>query len=171
MEIITKLEDRFSLLEIAEVRGKTLLDIGVGPLAMIAARDFSCHVTSVDVSDEALQKAREEAKKENIHINFEREDATDLSYGDNSFDVVISYATLHHIASLEARKNFVKEAYRVAREKVVIVDFNEAGFPHSGDEYKIVDFNWLENELKLLSAVEKYEGAKMNLSICFKRKQ
>ena len=70
MEIITKLEDRFSLLEIAEVRGKTLLDIGVGPLAMIAARDFS----------------------------------------------------------------------------------------------------WLENELKLLSAVEKYEGDKMNLSICFKRK-
>ena len=70
MEIITKLEDRFSLLEIAEVRGKTLLDIGVGPLAMIAARDF----------------------------------------------------------------------------------------------------NWLKNELKLLSAVEKYEGDKMNLSICFKRK-
>jgi len=30
MKIITKLEDRFSLLEIAEVRGKTLLDIGVG---------------------------------------------------------------------------------------------------------------------------------------------
>jgi len=32
------------------------------------------------------------------------------------------------------------------------------------------DFSWLENELKLLSAVEKYEGDKMNLSICFKRK-
>ena len=45
MEIITKLEDRFRLLRIAEVRGKTLLDIGTDPLAVIAARDFDCRVT------------------------------------------------------------------------------------------------------------------------------
>ena len=122
------------------------------------------------MSDEALQKAREEAEKKHIHINFEREDATDLSYEDNSFDVAISYGALHHVSSLEARRDFVREAYRVASEKVIIADFNETGFPHSADEYKIVDFNWLEGELALLSKIEKYEGEKINFYICNKEK-
>lgn len=163
------LEDRYRLLEIAKARGKDLLDIGVGPLTVIAARDFGCRVTSIDVSEEALQKARAEAKEEGLVITFERHDATDLPYGDNSFDVVVSCRTLHHIPP-GARKTFISEAYRVAREKIVIADYNEVGFPHGADEYEIVDFRWLEEELSLLSEMETHEDGKINIYICNKEK-
>ena len=169
METIENLEDRSRLLEIAGVRGKTLLDIGVGPLAMIAVTNFGCRVTSIDVSDEALRKAREEAEKEGIRINFEREDAINLSYEDSSFEVVISYGALHHVSSLQARQNFIREACRVASEKVIIADFNEAGFPHTAVEYEVVDFDWLEEELGTLLEIKKYVGAQMNLYVCSRR--
>ncbi|MBN1445413.1 MAG: class I SAM-dependent methyltransferase [Candidatus Omnitrophica bacterium] len=146
-----------------------MLDIGTGLLAMVAAKDFNCNVTSIDISEEALGKAKKEALKENIKkINFEEEDATALSYKDNSFDVVVSYCALHHIP-LEKRKNFIHEAYRVARQRIVIADYNEAGFPHSAGEYTIVDFNWLKKELNALNPkTEEHEWEKIKIYTCLK---
>ena len=47
-------------------------------------------------------------------ITFVNGDATSLSYPDKSFDVVISYGTLHHIG-LDKRRKFIQEAYRIAK--------------------------------------------------------
>ena len=164
------LEERPKILEISKVRNKTLLDIGVGPLAVIAVRDFECNVTSIDIDKKVLEKAKEEITREGIakKINLEKEDATNLSYPNNKFDVAISYGTLHHIP-IEKRKKFIYELYRVSKEEIIIAEFNEQGFPHPDDEYKRVDLNWLENELKSLGKLDMYIGKKMNLYICFKK--
>jgi len=169
MEIIKNLRDRAKILELGKVKDKTLLDIGTGPLAKIAVKDFNCHVTSIDISNEQLEKAREEALKENISsIHFEKNNAIDMSYENNMFDVVISYGTLHHIP-VNKRKDFLIEVCRVARETIIIADFNEQGFPHSDNEYKKVDLKWLENELKSFNfEIEKYKGEEMEVFICHK---
>lgn len=111
------LDKRIEVLEKGGVRGKTLLDIGAGPLSFIAARSFNCKVTNIDVSKQALREAKKEAKKEKLNIEFEYADATDLPYEDNTFDMVISYAALHHI-NVVRRKDFICETYRVARENL-----------------------------------------------------
>jgi len=47
------------------------------------------------------------------------------------------------------------------------IGFNLA---HPGGEYKAVDLEWLEGELRSLGRVEKYTGREMNIYICFKSK-
>lgn len=162
--------NRKKLLEIGNVRNKSLLDIGVGELAIIAAKDFNCNVTSIDTDKGKLREAKQDVIKEKLKnkIRIEREDATNLSYSDNKFDISISYGALHH-TPIEKRGKFISELYRVSKEKVIIAEFNKFGFPHSEDEYKRVDLNWLEKKLNLLSLkVDKYQGKEMNIYICFK---
>lgn len=159
---------RTKVLEKGNVRNKTLLDIGAGPLAIIAARDFNCKVVNIDISEEKLKEVEREAINEGIKgIKFEQEDATNLSYKDNKFDVVVGYCVLHHIP-LNKRKKFVREVYRVAKEKIIISDYTLVGFNlvHSMQEYKPVNLNWLEKELNSLGRVERYPGREMNIYVC-----
>jgi ubiquinone/menaquinone biosynthesis C-methylase UbiE len=77
-------EDAEGLIERAEilkrwkVEDMTVLDIGAGPLAVIAARDFHCTVTNIDIFEDALRDAKRDAETE--RITFEVCDATSLSY-------------------------------------------------------------------------------------------
>jgi ubiquinone/menaquinone biosynthesis C-methylase UbiE len=159
------LVDRAAILKRWNVRNKHLLDIGVGPLAIIAARDFKCHVTTIDTSDGALLDAQREAEREGLarEITVEREDATSLTYQDNSFEVVVSYGVLHHIAP-KRRMQFILEVYRVAKEIVIIAELNADGFRkiHEFDDFTAVDLTWLERELNTLGDVDKYQGRLMD---------
>lgn len=162
-------DKRVEALEKGRVKNKTLLDIGVGSLSIIAARDFNCKVTNIDVSKQALEDAEKEARKEKLNIKFEFADATDLPYKNNTFDIVICYGALHHI-DLNKRINFVHETYRVAREKLIITAYNKIGFNqiHSENSYKSVNLDWLEKELNILGSVEKYFYKLLNIYICHK---
>jgi len=166
---MNELDKRVEVLEKGRVRNKTLLDIGVGSLSFIAARNFNCRVTNIDVSKQALREAEKEAKREKLNIKFECADATCLPYEDNTFDIVISYAALHHI-DVAKRKDFVCETYRVAREKLIIAEYNKMGFNqvHSENNYKSVNLDWLEKELNILGDVEKYSYKLLNIYICHK---
>jgi ubiquinone/menaquinone biosynthesis C-methylase UbiE len=147
-----------------------VLDIGAGPLAIIAARDFNCKVTNIDISEYALRDAQRDAEKECVaeRISFDKEDATSLSYPNRSFDVVISYGVLHH-TEFDRRRKFIQETYRVAKEKVIIAELTPEGFEkfHSFSSFKAVDLEWLERELNSLGEVEKYSGSVMNVYALF----
>lgn len=167
---IDRVRIRTDVLEKSRIRNKTILDIGVGPLAIIAARDFNCKVTSIDISKEELDIAKEDALKEGVdNINFELEDATNLSYKNETFDSVISFCALHHIP-INKRNNFIQELFRVAKEKIIVVDLDDESFNqiHSNDDYKRVDFNVLENELNLLCKYKTFNIEDKNIYICFK---
>ena len=158
--------ERVEILRWGEVTNKVLLDVGAGPLAVIAARDFNCKVTNIDVSEDALADAKRDAEKEGLaeQIVFEHGDAASLSYPNGSFDVVICYGALHHIEP-ERRRKCLHELHRVAKEKVIIVEFTPEGFAkfHAFGSYKHVDLDWLEHELNLLGEVETYSGTLMNV--------
>ena len=66
-----------------------ILDIGCGTgrhAIELAARGYS--VTGVDLSDSMLEKARNKARNAGVKVDFKREDARNLYYGDQ-FDLVI----------------------------------------------------------------------------------
>jgi ubiquinone/menaquinone biosynthesis C-methylase UbiE len=168
-------EDAEGLIERAEilkrwkVENKSVLDIGAGPLAVIAARDFHCTVTNIDIFEAALRDTERDAEEVAEQITFEICDATSLSYQDRSFDVVISYAVLHHI-ELNKRRKFIQEAYRVAKEKCIIAEFTSEGFDkiHAVSDFKAVDLEWLERELNSLGEVDKYSGTLMKVYVLLK---
>jgi ubiquinone/menaquinone biosynthesis C-methylase UbiE len=157
---------RSEILRRWNIHDKTVLDIGAGPLSIIAARDFNCTVTTVDVSAEKLREAQHEVELEGLEaqITVEYGDATALLYPDRSFDVVIGYGILHHIMP-ERRVTLIEEAYRVAKELVIIAELNAAGFRkiHESDDFTAVDLEWLERALHLVGGVETYQGRLMNV--------
>lgn len=89
---------------------------------------YSVTVTNIDVSEDALVDARRDAEKEGLaeQIVFEHGGATSLRYPNGSFDVVICYGTLHHIEP-EGRRKCLHELHRVAKDKVIIVEFTPEG--------------------------------------------
>ena len=82
-------------------RGR-VLDIGTGSglLAIELAKTKNCcfDITAVDISKSMISKARENARLNGVEnkINFIHATASALPFSDNSFDLVISYASLHH---------------------------------------------------------------------------
>lgn len=139
-------DNRREVLEIADAKDKTLLDIGTGPLTTIAAKEFNCPVTSIDVDEEKIEEEKQNAKAEGVleKIDFQKADALNMHFPDKKFDIAISYGALHHINEDE-REKFIDEAVRVSK-RTIIADFGPETFPHD-DEYKMVDFSWLEKKL------------------------
>ncbi|MFC1983604.1 class I SAM-dependent methyltransferase [Chloroflexota bacterium] len=166
------LPDRAEILRIAKVTNKTLLDIGTGPLSIIAARDFNCRVTNIDISAEALSAAAMEVKREGLDhkISLAKEDAANLPYPDSTFHTVISYGALHHNPA-DTREKVAHEAYRVAEKQIIIAELSEAGFNqlHGYSGFVAVDLNWLEEILNSLGKVKRYSSKMMNVYICIKR--
>jgi cyclopropane fatty-acyl-phospholipid synthase-like methyltransferase len=159
---------RAAILKRWNVCNKHILDIGAGLLAIIAARDFNCTVTTIDVAEDKLREAKHDVEAEGLaaQITIVHEDAMALSYSDGSFDVVVSYGTLHHIEPAN-RMKLIIEARRVAKEMVIVAELNADGFKkiHEFDTFTAVDLTWLERELNSLGEVDKYQGRLMNVYI------
>ena len=80
------------LVKWANVRsGQSVLDVGcdTGVVAITAAR-IGARVRGVDLTPELLERARENAAVANVEIDFREGDAEALSFGDATFDVVLS---------------------------------------------------------------------------------
>ena len=71
--------------------GMRVLDVacGTGNLALPAAR-LGAVVTGVDLAPNLVEQARENAKSEGLTAQFDEGDVEALSYGDASFDAVIT---------------------------------------------------------------------------------
>jgi len=110
------------VVEIAGVEeGETVLDIcsGTGEMSRrLAAR--GAIVTGVDVTPDMLKKARR--KLDGMSVNLLLMDARRLAFPDDSFDTAFLSLALHDMpraVSVEA----LREAARVARRRVVILDY------------------------------------------------
>ncbi len=84
--------------------------------AIQIAKHYGCHITGVDLDEEALEKARDnikESKLENL-IQVQRANATKLPFEDNSFDIVINEAMLTMLP-IEAKDKAIREYFRVLK--------------------------------------------------------
>jgi SAM-dependent methyltransferase len=82
--------------------GMSVLDVGCGPGTItvdLAARVSPGRVTAVEVSEAALELAREEARTRGVtNVDFLVADVHDLGLPDGRFDVVHAHQVLQHVA-------------------------------------------------------------------------
>lgn len=88
-----------------------LLDIACGNgHGLLYLSDYAKHVNGADISSEVILRAKEKCKKtDNILLHVE--DVTNMTFKDNSFDVVTSFETIEHVNS----ELYLKEIRRVLR--------------------------------------------------------
>jgi len=95
---------------------KKVLDLGagLGRHSIFFAKQ-GLKVSSIDISDYAMNKLKEWNEKENLDIEIIVGDMIDLPYADNSFDCVFAYHVISHTDSLGAKK-VIGEIERVLRQ-------------------------------------------------------
>jgi SAM-dependent methyltransferase len=106
--ILTALGQKGSVLEVGA---------GIGTLAIRLAKE-GYSVTAVDVSAEALRRARQKAELEHVLIDWQEGFAESLPFADRSFDYITCCHTLEHVKDLAKT---VAEFKRVARKKIVVL--------------------------------------------------
>ena len=67
-----------------------VIDLGTGSgcIAISLKKKVNCNIDALDISKEALDVARENAKKNNVNINFIKDDMA--TYSSGKYDVIIS---------------------------------------------------------------------------------
>ncbi|MGR3807061.1 class I SAM-dependent methyltransferase [Pasteurella testudinis] len=86
------------------------------------AKQYGCHITGIDLDEQALIKAEANIRRHNLQdkINVSRANATKLPFADNSFDVVINEAMLTMLP-LEAKRKAIGEYFRVLKPGSVLL--------------------------------------------------
>jgi len=107
-----------------------ILEVGTGKgyLTMALAKK-GYRITTVDISDEEQEFAKLNINYHKLEdrVVFKTDDAEKLSFKDNSFNIVLSVNTMHHLNSPFLA---VDEFIRVvdSEGKVIISDFSQDGF-------------------------------------------
>ena len=82
-------------------RGATVLDYccGNGEDSLFLAAHGAARVVGIDISDVSIRNCRDRAQAAGVagRVTFETMDAENLSFDDNSFDLITEYGVLHHL--------------------------------------------------------------------------
>jgi SAM-dependent methyltransferase len=104
------------LVAVGAVKGE-VLDPGTGPghhAIYYASKGYSA--TGIDGSAGALERARENAQKAGVSVNFELADATKLDGLENRFDTVVDCAFYHTFSTEpELQKSYVQALRRATK--------------------------------------------------------
>jgi SAM-dependent methyltransferase len=99
--------------------GGTILDIGAGTgIVTIHLAKAGFQATGVDIKEDALTRARENAKIEGVKAAFRVNDGSSLEWPDGSFEAVTSVNLLHET---EDPKVVLAESYRVLKPGGILV--------------------------------------------------
>ncbi len=111
---------RSVLLELVEsgrvVPGKTLdLCCGAGTNPVYLSKK-GFEVTALDISDKAVEYAKEKAHEAEVDINFLVADFLNLPFRKEEFDFTFDFGCFHHVRAND-RITFIKGVYRVLKPK------------------------------------------------------
>ena len=126
------------------VANKDVLDVASGEgYGSAFMSNVARSVIGVDISDEAVNHASTAYKKPNL--TFRQGSATDLKFEDASFDVVVSFETIEHLAE---QAQMLAEIRRVLRPNGVLVIsspnrpvYSEESGEHNEFHVKELDFS------------------------------
>jgi len=106
---------------------------GVGYGAWIMASDDSCHVTAVDISQDAIDYARQHYPYP--HIQWVVGDCMDKPWGEEKFDLILSLETIEHLSEPQ---RLLKHFYDSAKPgcKLIASTPNQEQYPFDRERYK-----------------------------------
>jgi GT2 family glycosyltransferase/ubiquinone/menaquinone biosynthesis C-methylase UbiE len=146
------------------VAGKDVLDVACGEgygSAMMAG--VASTVTGIDIADEAVQHAIATYRQTNLQ--YRQGSATALDLPDASFDVVVSFETIEHLAEQE---EMLRELRRVLRPSGLLVIsspnrpvYSEESGEHNEFHVRELDFNEFDALLKQQFGAIHYLGQRM----------
>ena len=116
------------LVALGAIKGE-VLDPGTGPghhAIYYASKGYSA--TGIDGSAAAVERARENAQRAGVSVNFELADATKLEGFDNRFDTVVDCAFYHTFSTEpEMQKSYVQALHRAAKPgaRLYMFEFGE----------------------------------------------
>lgn len=120
---------RQKTVEVAQVRpGDQVLDVGCGTgdltFAAKAVAGPTGRVSGIDAASEMIEVARSKVAKANAEIDFKVDVVEQLSFPDNTFDVVLSSLMMHHLPD-DLKRAGLAEIYRVLKPggRLLVVDF------------------------------------------------
>lgn len=120
--------------------GRSVLDLctGTGEIAVRCA-GLGASVTAVDVTPSMLARARRKGSA--LGVRFAEMDVRRLAFADASFDVAVLSFALHDMPAA-ARRSALVEAVRIARERVVLLDYEPParGWPRRLVEATLASF-------------------------------
>lgn len=138
--------------------GEKILEIGCGAgLLAIDLAKSGYLVTAVDISTEALKKAKSNAASENVNLVFEQGFAENLPFQDKCFDSIVCCHTLEHVSDLEKS---LAEFKRVAKNKIIIL-VPKQKFRLYAEHYHTYFFTKKEDIVKAVN-LEKFEAFELN---------
>ena len=125
------------------VLGDQMLEIGPGPGAATAwLRERVARLTALE--SDAAAAGRLAARYPDGNVAIDTGDATQMPYGDESFDSVASFTMLHHVPDAAAQYRILAEALRVLRPGGTLVGSDSLGSDglhrfHADDTYNPAD--------------------------------
>lgn len=121
------------ILNLLKRQGSTVLDVGYGSgIFFWELKKMFTNLYGIDLHDK-YGVVRELLRKENIIADLKQADITNIPYGDNTFDCVLSVSTLEHITDL---RGALREMSRILK------DSGEAvfGFPSDNPVMKMLHY-------------------------------
>ena len=117
------MEEVAKIVEGIDIRGKEVLDIGVGiggPACLLVTKHGAGRVTGIDVEEPVLKEAQATVSFQNLQNQIDLQFVTPgpLPFDDATFDIVFSKDSIIHIAD---KQSLFSEVYRVLKPGGVIV--------------------------------------------------
>ncbi len=111
-----------------------ILDVGTGPgFFAILLAEAGYNVTAIDLTEEMLKEAKENSKHLNDKTEFKAMNAEDLSFEDNTFDVLV---TRNLTWNLENPEKAYNEWIRVLKKDGAMLNFDANWYCYINDEEK-----------------------------------
>lgn len=99
----------------------SILDVGCGNGRFLKFLQEIKHLNFYYQGFDISKKLLEEAQKSFPEVSFTKGNMTSLPYQDNSFDILASIASFHHLKNIDERKNTLKEFYRVLKPNGILL--------------------------------------------------
>ncbi len=135
-------EELVELVESGKIKPCKVIDIGCGEgfySIYLASKGFD--VLGIDISENAIKYAKENAKKKGVNVRFITMDLYNLSELKEKFDFVLEWAILHSVP-FEKREKYVESVSHLLNKegKYLSICFNEKDtkFGNIGERIRLV---------------------------------
>lgn len=99
-------------------------------------------ITSIDINEDVLNQAKAEAEKKSVNFRGVVQDINKLTLQENSYDVIMAFASLHHFENLN---RVTKEINKALKRKGIFVTVDIAtrnGYLMWDTTYNLVNMIW-----------------------------